>query len=94
MKILAIEKEKPGITTENFKPFLRKEAEHVWELYQKGIIRQIYFNQYKNAVLVIEENTLESAETILNEFPLVKNGLIEFEVMELKPYTGFSRLFN
>lgn len=43
MKILAIEKEIEGITADNFKPHLEAEALKVWDLYKKGIIREIYF---------------------------------------------------
>jgi hypothetical protein len=43
MKILAIEKEFAGKTAEDFKPHLEAEARKVWELYKKGVIREIYF---------------------------------------------------
>jgi len=33
MKIIAIEKEYAGKTSEDFKPFLKSEAKKVWELY-------------------------------------------------------------
>ena len=33
-----------------------------------------------------------SAEKLLNDLPLVKSGIIKFDVIELKPYTGFERL--
>lgn len=94
MKILAIEKEKPGLSADDFKPYLKSEAQYVWEMQQKGIIREIYFNQLHNAVLVLECDNLSAAKELLNNFPLVKNGLIIFELMELNPYSGFERLFN
>jgi muconolactone delta-isomerase len=94
MKILAIEKEKPGLTAKDFTPHSKNEAKHVYELQQKGIVREIYFNQEHNAVLILECKDLKEGESILSEFPLVKNGLISFELMELKPYSGFSRLFG
>ena len=46
MKILAIEKEIPGITDDKFtKEILQKEAKKVWELYKAGIIRELYFHK-------------------------------------------------
>ena len=93
MKILAIEKDIKGFNSEDFKQLLKEEAKHVWKLYEQGIIREIYFNQHHNAILVFEENSLEAALKITQEFPLVKNKLIEFEFMELNPYSGFKRLF-
>lgn len=94
MKILAIEKENEGLTADDFKPFLDSEARHVWELSQKGIVREIYFTDDHNAVLILECADLKMAEKILSEFPLVKNGLIKFDLMSLNPYSGFARLFE
>ena len=44
MKILALEKENPDTKSEVFTPHLRAEAARVWELYQRGQIREIYFS--------------------------------------------------
>ena len=94
MKILAIEKEVSGIREEDYKPFLKPEASKAWELYQKGIIRELYFTQTDNsAVLILECKDVNEANEYLNTLPLVKEGLIKFEVLPLIPYPGFARLF-
>jgi muconolactone delta-isomerase len=95
MKIIALEREKEGLTKKDFAPFLKDEAKHVYDLQKKGIIREIYFRaDRKEAVLVLECNSVEEAENILNQFPLVKNNLIAFEIIPLTAYTGFERLFK
>ena len=94
MKILAIEKEKEGLTALEFKPYLEDEAKKVWELQQSDIIREIYFNNENHAVLILECADINEAKNILNELPLVKNELISFKLMSLSPYSGFSRLFK
>lgn len=94
MKILALEKTKGGVTARDFKPYLVKEAKKVWELQQSDIIREIYFNNEKNAVLILECADINEAEYILNELPLVEKKLISFKLMSLSPYPGFSRLFK
>ncbi|MBU1095155.1 MAG: superoxide dismutase [Bacteroidetes bacterium] len=95
MKILAIEKEMPNLSSEDFKPHLQEEAEIVYELYQKNIIREIYFRTDKSsAVLVLECSDKTEAEKILSLLPLVKNNLINFEIIPLKAYPGFARLFK
>lgn len=94
MKILAIEKEIPGVTDDAFRPHLKEEAARVWELYQAGLIRELYFRQDQpNAVLVLECADAEEAQELFNTLPLVKEGLIAFEIIPLTPYPGFSRLF-
>ncbi len=94
MKILAIEKEKEGLTALEFKPYLEDEAKKVWELQHNDIIREIYFNNENHAVLILECADINEAKNILNELPLVKNELISFKLMSLSPYPGFSRLFK
>lgn len=95
MKILAIEREKPNTSSEDFKPHLKAEAYHAWELYQAGVIRELYFDQaLHNAVLILECPDIQAAHQILQTLPLVKAGLITFEVIALEPYSGFSRLFS
>lgn len=95
MKILAIEKEKEGVTAEDFKPYLKAEAARVYELYQAGTVREIYFTQDQPiAVLMLECASVEEAKQALDSLPLVKAGFISFEFMPLKPYPGFARLFG
>lgn len=95
MKIIALEKEILGRTSEDFAPFLREEAFHVWQLYNGEVVREIYFRTDKHtAVLIMECRSLIEAKEIIAEFPLVKNKLIEFDLIPLKPYDGFERLFK
>jgi len=95
MKILALEQDTPGITSEQFRLHLKAEASRVWELYQAGMLREIYFRQDRHsAVLVLECADVEEARSVLATLPLVKGGLIQFEVIPLRPYPGFARLFG
>lgn len=95
MKILAIEKEIHGVKEQDYKPHLKPEALKAWELYQKGIIRELYFTEKDNsAVLILECKNEDEANKYLSSLPLVKEGLIKFNVMSLIPYPGFARLFN
>ena len=95
MKVLAIEKDVPGISQAQFKPHLKAEALKVWELYKTGIIREIYFRlDQSQAVLMLECKDSDEATKMLNTLPLVREGLIKFEVLPLGAYPGFERLFS
>ena len=95
MKILAIEKEISGTTPEDFQPHLKVEVQKVWELQQQDIIREIYFRADRScAVLMLECDSIVEAEKILQRLPLVQANLIKFEIIPLKPYPGFERLFD
>ena len=95
MKVLAFEREHPGIPKERFQPYLKAEAARLWELYQSGLVRELYFRADRSeAVLVLECDDLENAQAHLASLPLVQEGLITFEVIPLIPYPGFGRLFR
>lgn len=94
MKILVIEHELPGAWAERFPRFAQEEARKVWDLHQAGLIRELYFRADRNeAVLVLECASIEEAKRTLRELPFVREGLIEFELIPLKAYPGFERLF-
>ncbi len=95
MKILAIEKEVPGIPDDAYEPHLKKEAARAWELYQSGVLRELYFRaDWPGGVLVLECAGVEEAAKILGTLPLVQQGLIAFDLIPLAPYPGFARLFG
>jgi hypothetical protein len=94
MKILALEMEVEGMNSEQFAPHLQEEARRVWELYQSGVLREIYFRADRSqAVLILECTDTNEAGHVLESLPLVRAGLIRFDVMPLLPYPGFARLF-
>ena len=94
MKFLALERELPGATAEQFQPLLKDEAQRVWELQQSGVLREIDFRADRHtAVLILECRDTEEASRLLSGLPLVTAGLIEFELLPLVPYDGFARLF-
>jgi hypothetical protein len=95
MKILAIEKEVPGVDWSTVsKIVLAQEALDVYGMYLKEQLREHYFNEEKRAVLVLECDGRAQAQELLGRLPLVENNLIAFELMELHPYTGFDRIMR
>ncbi len=94
MRLLAIEKDNDSGTGQADRDLLEQESREVYALYQKGIIREMYFNQNHEAVLLLECENVAYAEELLSRLPLVADGVIRFEISELRPYTGFERLFK
>lgn len=95
MIILALEREAPGRSAEDFAPHLKAEAARAWELHQAGLVRQLYFHaEQHTAVLILECASTAEAAALLDTLPLVKAGLISFEIIPLAPYSGFERLFE
>jgi hypothetical protein len=72
---------------------LRDEAACVWALKKKEVIRDIWFTaRNRLAVVMLECGTEEEAREHLAALPLVREGLIAFDVMALRSYDGFDRL--
>ncbi len=93
MIFLAIEEDLEGVTSGQCRPTLRAEAERVLELYESGKLREIYFRGDRDAaVLVLECSSPEEAGQVLSTLPLVREGLIRFDLIPLIPYPGFRRL--
>jgi muconolactone delta-isomerase len=95
MKILALEKDLPGVSESRFTDeILKEEASRAWQLHQSGVIRELYFRADRDAaVLMLECASLDEARTVLSTLPLVKGKLIDFDVIPLVAYPGFARLF-
>ncbi|MFC0878250.1 hypothetical protein ACE01N_16765 [Saccharicrinis sp. FJH2] len=94
MKILAIEKELKHVDWEKESQTLIEEAKSAYNMMLSDKLREIYFTENKNAVLFLECEDKYTARQLLDKLPLVKKGIIDFEIMELRPYTGFSRLMD
>ena len=95
MKILALEHELPNAAAERFQEYAVAEARQVWALYQAGVGGETYFRADRSeAVLVLECQTVEEAREALSALPFIQNKLITFELIPLKAYPGFERLFE
>jgi muconolactone delta-isomerase len=96
MKILAMEKEVLGFRkNELAATLLEDEAMHAWELQQSGRIREMYFRSDKPAaILILECDSADQAKEVLSTLPLVRDGIIEFDIIPLVAYPGFQRLFK
>ncbi len=94
MKILAISKELQAVDWDSLRDILKEEALTLHNLYLADQVREFYFTDEGDAVVILECGSSEEARGILQKLPLVNHGLIRFEVMELTPYTGFCRLFS
>lgn len=96
MKILALEVGVPGTKASALTPaLLHAEAQHAWELYQAGVIRELYFRGDRHeAVIILECTSVDEARQALASLPLVAANLIAFDVIPLAAYPGFARLFS
>lgn len=95
MQILAIEKETSAPPVPNIKELLRVEAASVWDLRERGVISEIWFTvKGHNAIIMLECRDDAEARRHLDSLPLVRAGVIDFDIHGLHAYDGFDRLFS
>jgi len=95
MKVLALGRDAAPADDPRFAEVRPAEARRAWELYQQDVLREIYFRADRpNGVLVLEVPDLAAAREVIDSLPLVAAGLIDFDLIPLKPYPGFARLFR
>ena len=90
MRIIAIAHRSDKHKPEDFAPHLDAESAHVMKLYAEEKVREIYSRSDGNgAVLVVEAENEEEAGAILDGLPLVKLGMLSFDLYGIKPYRAF-----
>lgn len=73
---------------------LKMESKHILSLYLKGILRNIWFTDKKDAILLFECDSKDTVNIEMNKLPLVSKALIKYEIISFNPYTGLERLIH
>ena len=94
MPFLILARIASGVSTEQVLPYIKAEAEAVWQCYAAEIVRSFYYiADMSGAVLLCEASDLQAMQAIAAEFPMAKAGVLAFEILPLKSYTGLATLF-
>src|SRR3954468_20774337 len=84
MKIIAYDNFKPGVVLDDLRPYLREEVDNVWRLWKAGIVRENYARADKAGVgIVFNFYSVETARRYLDDFPLSRAGLLEWQLIAL-----------
>ena len=84
MKIIAYDRFKLGVTMETIKPYIKEEVANVWRLWKAGIVRENYARaDIPGVVIVFECSGLDEARRYVDDFPLSKAGLLEWDYIPL-----------
>jgi hypothetical protein len=96
VKVLAIGHARSGISWEHIALYVGEEARRVWELYESDRVREFYLraDDQPGVVLVFECEDVTEAERLVAALPMVEAGLLNFEVIPLRPYRGFRELLE
>lgn len=95
MKVLALGHDVVAQDDPRFAELRPAEARRVWDLYQAEVLREVYFRADRpNGVLMFEVPDMAAARAAVDSLPLVAAGLIDFDLVPLRAYPGFARLFR
>ena len=95
MKIIAVDRFKPGVTLETVRPYLREEVSNVWRLWKAGIVRENYARADEPGVVIVFEcDSVATARHYIDDFPLSKAGLLEWELIALDAPLPLEFLFD
>jgi hypothetical protein len=95
VKIIAYDRFKPGVTLDTVKPYLRAEVANVWRLWKAGIVRENYARADQPGVLIVFEcESVATAQRYIDDFPLSKAGLLEWELIALDAPLPLEFLFD
>ena len=93
MKLLAIGRLREGADVREIALRAHDEMRALWQLYRDGVVREMYSPGRPGAVLLLETAARQDAETALAGLPLAAGGVIDFELIQLRPFSAFEVLF-
>lgn len=95
MQILALSRRLPGTTPEQLAALAAAEAAAAHALLVDGVVRSIHMCPDRpGSMVVLECASLDDARAALARLPMVREGLIAFDLSRLLPYTGYEALFD
>lgn len=95
MQFVALSRRLPGTTPEQLAAHAAAEAWAAHQLLVEGTVRSIHMCPDRPGSLVtLECASLADAQAALARLPMVRDGLIAFDVSRLVPYTGYAALFS
>ena len=78
-----------GVLTGDPTPYLQDEIRVAGELRHRGALRELWLREDMSGVVaLIEANDEAAAQALVNEFPMVQNGLYRIELVALVPPPG------
>ncbi|MFE5790423.1 hypothetical protein [Rhodococcus erythropolis] len=89
--LVILQRDERNVTDEDFEAAIPAETEVVRKLYEESIIRQIWLRgDVRGACFLLEVESFEEAEVVVNGLPITQRGMSEFQIIPLHPFGGFT----
>jgi hypothetical protein len=95
LKLLAIMRPRDGVDVRAEVPrHAHTELRALWQLYRDGVVREMYSPGGPGAILLLETESVQTAERLLGALPLISSGVMALEVTQLRPFSAIEMLFS
>jgi hypothetical protein len=95
MQFIAISKRLADFSIDVASELALMEARAAWELHKAGDVVSIHFDEPQSkGIMFIDCATREDAALILAGLPMVAEGLIDFDIYHLGPFSRLEMLFG
>ena len=95
MQFVLITRPANGASVDDISASAKDQALAIWQNYQTGIFRQMFDIQNKpgSSAIIMTADNIDDATQIVEQLPLVKNMLIEYDLIPVGHFFPFSALF-
>lgn len=94
MKILALIDVSEGASLERIGESIEDELRASWRLFKEGTLREAYASPSQTRIVfILEAENATAVKQQLVSLPLIRTGLLRFELVELLPFINWERLF-
>jgi hypothetical protein len=94
MKVMAIANPKSPLTPEQLQPYMSREVPATLQHYLDGKIDQFWFREKFGPIFLLNATSIEEAETILKELPLVAANVMHYDLLPVSPLLPLGRLIQ
>ena len=94
MQYLVIASIPENLSKRDVVPQIRPEAMASWKLWESEMMRAVWYKaDMSGAVMVLDAPSMKEIEEALDTLPMIHEGLLKPEIIPLKSYTGWDKLF-
>jgi muconolactone delta-isomerase len=85
MKVFTIGSTTPSFTPDNAKRHMANEVPATLKLYLEGKVEQFWFREKMGPIFLFNVDSVEQVKAALDTLPLVADGLMTYELMQVGP---------
>jgi hypothetical protein len=101
MRVLATIEYEPGVSRSDIEELIVPEERTAWRQYLEGFVREIFVAGDESGtdgrtvvVAILEADGIAEANERMEQFPMVREGYVTVEYVELKPFAYWEHLFK